>query len=252
MQALIQAIPDVEALLSLEPEELGGKLLFLLRKDLEREPGKLLHLQHVNSSQLFDNHHNPALVYPRASQPEVELALMEAWNWLEVQGLLIRASGTNGNSGFRVLSRRAKKFENAEHFVRYEVGRRLPRGMLHVRLSQTVWMAFLRGEFDSAVLQAMKAVEVAVREAAGLPASAIGVKLMHEAFAPAKGKLTDVDAEPSEQMARMALFAGAIGSYKNPQSHRDVNLDNPEEAVELIMLANHLLRIVDARSGSRD
>jgi len=138
MQALVQAIPDVEALLALEPEELGGKLLFLLRKDLEREPGKLLHLQNVYSSQLFQNDHNPALVYPRASQSEVELALMEAWNWLEVQGLLIRASGTNGNSGFRVLSRRAKKFENSEEFVRYEVGRRLPRGMLHGRLSQTV------------------------------------------------------------------------------------------------------------------
>lgn len=250
MQALVQAIPDVEGLLALEPEELGGKLLFLLRKQLEQEPSKLLHLQQVNSSQLFQNDHNPTIVYPRMKQPEVELALMESWSWLEVQGLLIRASGTNGNSGFRVLSRRAKKFENTEQFVRYEVGRRLPRGMLHARLSQSVWMAFLRSEFDSAVLQAMKAVEVSVREAAGLPDSAIGVKLMREAFAPAKGKLTDMNAEAGEQVARMELFAGAIGSYKNPQSHRDVNLDNPEEAIEIIMLANHLLRIVDARKRS--
>ena len=222
-------------------------MLFLLRKELDREPGKLLHLQQVSSSQLFQNDRNPSLIYPRAKQPEVELALMEAWNWLEVQGLLIRASGTNGNSGFRVLSRRAKKFENAEQFVRHEVGRRLPRGMLYARLSQTVWMAFLRGEFDSAVLQAMKAVEVSVREAAELPDSAIEVKLMREAFAPAKGKLTDVNAEVGEQVARMELFAGAIGSYKNPHSHRDVNVDNPEVAVEIIMLANHLLRVVDAR-----
>jgi hypothetical protein len=32
MFELLQAIPDVEVLLKLEPEELGAKLLFLLRK----------------------------------------------------------------------------------------------------------------------------------------------------------------------------------------------------------------------------
>ena len=44
----------------------------------------------------------------------------------------------------------------------------LPRDVLHVRIADKIWMAFMRGEFDVAVFQAMTTVEVSVRDAAGL------------------------------------------------------------------------------------
>ncbi len=75
--------------------------------------------------------------------------------------------------------------------------------------------------------------------------SDIGVALMRKAFNSQNGLLTDKISDGGEQVARMELFAGAIGMFKNPSSHRDVNFSDPKEAADIIHLANQLLRIVE-------
>jgi uncharacterized protein (TIGR02391 family) len=75
---------------------------------------------------------------------------------------------------------------------------------------------------------------------------------MRAAFKPSEkngqsrpsGPLTDTQLPSAEQEAMANLFAGAIGLYKNPQSHRHVPT-LPEDAAEVIVFASQLLRIVD-------
>ena len=47
----------------------------------------------------------------------------------------------------------------------------------------------------------------------------------------------------------MALFWGAIGVFKNPSSHREVNYDDPIVAAEAVLLADLLLRLLDAMAA---
>lgn len=92
----------------------------------------------------------------------------------------------------------------------------------------------------------MKEVEVRVRELSELPNELIGVRLMRQAFDQKGGPLTDISHEGGEQQARSDLFAGAIGSFKNPTSHRVVTYQNPTEASKIILLDDLLMRILDS------
>ncbi|WP_170323487.1 TIGR02391 family protein [Cryptosporangium phraense] len=103
---------------------------------------------------------------------------------------------------------------------------------------------FALGDYETAAFAAMKAVEVEVRRVSGLPNESLGVALMRKAFSPKDGVLRDPKAEGGEQQATADLFAGAMGAYKNPASHRPVQFNDAVEAAEIIQLADLLLRIV--------
>jgi len=95
--------------------------------------------------------------------------------------------------------------------------------------------------YESAVFNAFKQIEIIVREKAGL--DLYGANLIKTAFGPTNGALRDDNLVSNEQTAQMELFSGALCSIKNPESHKNISYSE-QEAIELLNLANYLLRIL--------
>ena len=248
---LFELLPDAEELLSLEPEQLAGPLLVSLEGNQDIIPGNIIGYDSMSS--VIQNNSN--LKYPHGCQEKVLFALMEVWQWLEREGFV--APRPRNLQGVRdiglttryFVTRRGKKIQTSEDLETYHKTDLLPKRQLHPIIAQKVWSLFLQGDYDTAVFQAFKQVEIAVRKKGNYAETDLGVSLMRDAFHPEDGSLTDLNQQQAEKQGRSDLFAGAIGSYKNPGSHREVEI-TAEEAAEVIILASHLLRIVDSCNPS--
>jgi uncharacterized protein (TIGR02391 family) len=237
MARFFDLLPNHDLLLSLEPEDLAGVVLQYLNS-----------LSHMDRGQL--NRYNFSLPgsvegYPPQHTEDISRALMEAWVWLEREGLIAPKPGSS--TGFVFVTRRGQQMQKPDDLKAYRNAGLLPRHLLHPALVGKVVAPFVRGEYDTAVFQAFKEVEVAVRAKARLPDTEVGTALMRKAFDAKTGPLRDATVVDAEREATAHLFAGAVGSFKNPHSHRNVSISDPAEAVELLLVANHLLRIVDTR-----
>ncbi|MDD5546875.1 MAG: TIGR02391 family protein [Candidatus Omnitrophica bacterium] len=225
-----------DELLLLEPEEIAAFLLDYLCGSVEQQRGHL-------------NRHNFTLNenisrYAGDKTNEVGKAIMEAWCWLEKEGMIAPTPNMSG-SDWRYVTKKGFKYRKKVDLDTYKKNYLLHKEALDGNLFDNVYNLFIRGDYDTAVFRAYKEVEVRVREKAGLPDDLLGVNLMRTAFNPDNGRLTDVDSLPAERQATSDLFAGSIGLFKNPSSHRKVNLSDPNEAAEIILFANYLLRIID-------
>ncbi len=169
-------------------------------------------------------------------------AVAEACMWLCNSGLVVEPAGIG--RGF--ITRLGKQILDRDLPFLAAV-KKLDDADLHPQI-ESVRTQFLLGEYELAAFAAMKQVEIRVRLLGGFDDADIGRPMMRNAFKPGEGPLHDPNAEPGEQQGLSDLFAGAIGVFKNPTSHRVVTFADPGEAAEIIGLASLLLRILDRRA----
>ena len=148
-------------------------------------------------------------------------------------------------AGWYVLSRRARSMKNREDFESFRHASKFPKTSIHPIVLQESYADFIRGDYESAIFKATKSIEVRVRDLGGEAfAQKIGVDLMRKAFKPVDGPLSAKEDPEAEQQATQSLFAGVIGRFKNPTSHRRVDFE-PNEAVEVLQFLSYLHRELD-------
>jgi uncharacterized protein (TIGR02391 family) len=211
---LIDYLPHAATLPDLEPEDVGAILLNIVHQDRSPRFGFSsieMPLWNANSA-----------AYPHQKRREVGRAVAEAWLWLQSEGFIM--SDPDQPNGFYCLTRQVQRLRTSVDVEAYRYGNLLPAATLHPSLVQHVRPMFLRGDYDVAVVQALKAVEVAVRTAASLPADMVGVELMRTAFHQTTGPLTNMTVIEAERQALSHLFAGRLVMLKSRQpshgSHR--------------------------------
>ena len=214
MSNLPPPFPENDVLLALQPAEVAEYLLRYL--DELHSTGR--HAQ-VNILGRFDE----------TAGSRIGQAIAEAWAWAEAQGLLVPSAG-NRSVGVVELSRRAEALLLGNGFAKHRQAAGLPRELLHPTIADKAWHHFIAGDYEVAVFAAFKALEILRRWQPGarLP------------------PLTDKALEEGEREAVGHLFAGAFGLFRNPVGHREVSYDGPIEPAEQLIVASHLMRIVDA------
>ncbi len=244
--SIITLFPTPEALLAAPEIEVERAVLRVYQERADDQLRRMVTAQTI-AAELFAT---GGYAYDAAKRNDIDRLIGRASRRLEEAGLIEEPDYMNGKNGYRRISDEGRKAISKVDFVAAKVRSQFSREMFHPSLPAAAWNAFRSGDYDTAVFEAFKAVESAIRKKGiginGITASEYGVALMKNAFDPKSGPLTDKSAAPWRREWRCELFTGAFGELRNPKAHGDPTITDPLVAVEEMMSAGTLQRIVDA------
>ncbi len=122
MASIFSLLRNPETLLAFKPQELAGYVLEFLNSLPEHEKENLHGGNFTLSHMLRD--------YPSQYHKSISEALMEAWAWLEHEGLLVPKPGQSGN--FRNISRKGQELKNHLDVEKYRKKKLLSLGATNV------------------------------------------------------------------------------------------------------------------------
>jgi uncharacterized protein (TIGR02391 family) len=235
---LLEVAPDADRLLNFTENELQRILLAQVKSITDDELRRMAAHEEIVDAMYFSGQ------YTANKRPDVARAVRRAWEALENAELIEEPDSLNGKFGKRRISEKGRKINTAVDLSAAKVRSWLTPDLLNPKLHKACLNAFKNGDYDTAVFEALKTVEVEVRKKGGYGEGDYGVPLMDKAFEPNKGPLTDMSLPLPRRNARQRLFMGAMGDLRNPKGHSDPTINDPREAIELIMTAGCLLRII--------
>lgn len=238
MITLCALIPEANAVATMQAADLAGYVLEVLMSADQMERS----IWNRRNFCMQISREYVQLGHPQ--DDAVGVACSSAWAWLEANGFIARHPEQDND--WYLPTRRGEALRNHQELRKFLTSERLPERFLHPELLVNVRPLYFQSRFETAVFEAFKTLEVTIRSASHLGHEHFGVALASRAFNSEDGPLTDRMAEKGERVALMNLMVGALGSYKNPASHRRVEIQ-ADEARDMIMLASHLLNIIDAR-----
>jgi uncharacterized protein (TIGR02391 family) len=104
---------------------------------------------------------------------------------------------------------------------------------------------FVDGHYPQAVEEGFKYLNNVVKRRTGVETD--GAPLMTTAFSPSapRLKLTELrtQSQKDQQQGYMRIYEGAMIGIRNPRAHEHRYLDDPRNALELLSLCNHLVRV---------